>query len=37
LLTLRMPKAEHARLRHIQVQVKQGAAAPDVVGVPAST
>jgi HSP20 family protein len=37
LLTLRMPKAEHARLRHIQVQVKQGAAAPEVIGVPAST
>ena len=37
LLTLRMPKAEHAKPRHIQLQVKHGAAAPDVVGVPAST
>ena len=36
LLTLRMPKAEHARLRHIQVQVKHSDAAPEVIGVPAS-
>jgi HSP20 family protein len=37
LLTLRMPKAEHARPRHIHLQVKPGAAASGVVGVPAST
>jgi HSP20 family protein len=37
LLTMRMPKSEHARPRHIQVQVKHGEAAPDVIGVPAST
>jgi HSP20 family protein len=37
LLTLRMPKAEHARPRHIQLQVKRGEAAPEVIGVPAST
>ena len=37
LLTLRMPKAEHARPRHIQVQVKKGEAAPDLIGVAAST
>ena len=37
LLTLRMPKAEHAKPRHIQLQVKHGAAAPDVIGVPTST
>jgi HSP20 family protein len=36
LLTLRMPKAEHARPRHIKLQVK-GEAAPDLIGVPAST
>jgi HSP20 family protein len=34
LLTLRMPKAEHAKPRHIQLQVKQGEA---VIGQPAST
>ena len=37
LLTLRMQKAEHARPRHIKVQMGQSEAAPDVIGVPAST
>jgi HSP20 family protein len=37
LLTLRLQKAEHARPRHIKVQMGQGEAAPDVIGVPAST
>jgi HSP20 family protein len=36
LLTLRMPKAEHARPRHIHLQVKPGQAAAGVIGVPAS-
>jgi HSP20 family protein len=36
LLTLRMPKAEHAKPRHIHLQVKPGQAAAGVIGVPAS-
>jgi len=36
LLTLRMPKAEHAKPRHIHLQVKPGEVASRVIGVPAS-
>jgi HSP20 family protein len=37
LLTLRLQKAEHARPRHIKVQMGQGEATPDLISAPVST